>query len=217
MSILQQPAKLHRLAYALVWAQAVLGGILLAACWPPITHGIFAVLTAMVLLCVHKGHSRGTRVSARAIVSLFWVLAVMLGVQLLDAAAFGFTAAHIVSLQDGVCWFGGLFLCYLAPAATAAMLYHGAHTAGYDRVMACLIAPAQIGTAGVAIFTDAEVPWTVGGDFLPYIWLASTVVTTILVWTCAHIRTEAQQSVIDRRREKRAERLAAKRAQQKTV
>ncbi len=213
MSILQQPTKLHRLTYILVWAQAVLGGVLLAACWPPLTHGIFAVLTAIALLCVHKGSGRGTRVTARVIVSLFWVLVLMLGVQAADAVAYGFTAAHVTSLQDGVCWFGGLFLSYLAPAATAAMLYHGEHTAGYDRVMAGLIAPAQVGTAAFAVFTDADIPWTVGGAFLPYVWLLLTVVTTVFIWMSARIRTDAQQSVIDRRREKRAERLAAKRAQ----
>lgn len=211
MSILEQPKKLHRITYGLVWAQAVLGGILLATCWPPLTHGIFAALTMCALVCVHKGSSRGTRVTARAIVSLFWALSLMLGIQTADAVAQGFTAAHVASLQDGVCWFGGPFLCYLAPATTAAMLYHGEHTAGYDRAMACLIAPAQVGTAMLAVFTDADIPWTVGGAFLPYIWLVLTVVTTVFVWVSARVRTPAQQLVIDLRREKRAARLAAKR------
>ncbi len=210
MSILQEPVKLHRISYILVWAQAVLGGVLLAPCWPPLTHGIFAVLTAAVLLCVHKGKTRGTRVFARIIVSLFWLLALMLAVQVLDAAAFGFTAAHVASLQDGLCWFGGLFLCYLAPAATAAMLYHGEHTAGYDRAMACLMLPALVGSAYVSVFTDADIPWLFGGDILPYVWLVLAVAATVAVWICARVRTPAQQAVIDRRREKREAKRAAR-------
>lgn len=211
MSLLQQPAKLHRITYYLVWIQAILGGVLLATCWPPITHAVFAVLATSAVLCVHKGSSRGTRVTVRVIVSLFWVLVLMLGVQTADAVTNGFTAAHVASLQDGACWFGGLFLCYLAPAATAAMLYHGERTAGYDRTMACLIAPAQIGTAVVAVFTDADIPWALGEAFLPYFWLLLTATATIFVWISARVRTPAQQSVIDRRREKREARLAAKR------
>ena len=214
MSVAQDPVKLHRVTYALVWAQAILGGVLLAACWPPLTHGILAVLAAIALLGVHKGTSRGARVAARGIISLFWALALLLAVQTADAAVYGFTADHIATLQDGVCWFGGLFLCYLSPAATAAMLFHGEHTAGYDRLMGCLILPAQIGAAYVSLFTDAGIPWTVGGDFLPYVWLALTVAATVAVWMSARIRTPAQQVAIDRRREKReakrAERIAKK-------
>lgn len=212
MSILQEPVKLHRVGYSLVWAQAILGGVLLAACWKPLTHGIFAVLAAGALLCVHIGKTRATRVIARVIVSLFWALALLLAVQTADAAAYGFTAYHFARLQDGLCWFGGLFLCYLSPTATATMLYHGEHTAGYDRLMGCLILPAQIGAAYMSIFTDAGIPWTVGGNLLPYVWLALTVAATAAVWICARIRTPAQQAVIDRRREqreaKRAERIA---------
>lgn len=217
MSLLQQPEKLHRITYILVWAQTILGGVLLAACWPPITHGIFAALTAVVLVCVHKGTTCGTRVAARVIVSLFWVLILMLGIQTADAVVYGFTDAHIASLQDGACWFGGLFLCYLAPAATAAMLYHGEHTAGYDRLMACLILPALVGAAGIAVFTDADIPWTVGGGVLPYIWLMLSALTTAFVWISARIRTEAQQAVIDRRRQRREEKRAARIAKNKTV
>lgn len=214
MSILQNPEKLYRITCILVWAQAILGGILLAACWPPLTHGIFAVLAAVALLCVHSGKSRGARVGARVIVSLFWALALLLAVQTADAAACGFTADHITTLQDGVCWFGGLFLCYLSPAAAASMLFHGEHTAGYDRLMGCLILPAQIGVAYVSLFTDAGIPWTVGGAFLPYVWLALIAAATVAVWMSARIRTTAQQAAIDRRREKReakrAERIAKK-------
>lgn len=217
MSILQEPVKLHRISYILVWAQAVLGGVLLAPCWPPLTHGIFAVLTAAVLLCVHKGKTRGTRVTARIILSLFWLLALMLAVQAVDTAVFGFTAAHVASLQDGVCWFGGLFLCYLTPAATAAMLFHGEHTAGYDRAMACLMLSALVGSAYVSVFTDADVPWLFGGNILPYVWLALAVAATVAVWICARVRTPAQQAVIDRRREKRETKRADRIAKRKTV
>ncbi len=210
MSLLQEPVKLHRSGYILVWAQAILGGVLLAACWPPLTHGIVAVLTAVVLLCVHKGNSRGARVAARVILSLFWLLAAILAVQTVDAAAFGFTPDHVVSLQNGLCWFGGLFLCYLSPAATAAMLCHGEHTASYDRLMACLIQPVLVGSAAVSVFTDAEIPWLFGGSFLPYVWLVFTVIATVTVWICARVRTPAQQAVIDRRRQKREEKRAAR-------
>lgn len=202
MSILQEPVKLHRVGYSLVWAQAILGGVLLAGCWPPLTHGIFAVLTAGALLGVHIGKTRAARVTARVIVSLFWVLALMLAVQTADAVTNDFTADHFARLQDGICWFGGLFLCYLSLAAAAAMLHHGEHTASYDRLMGCLILPAQIGVAYVSIFTDADIPWTVGGNLLPYMWLALTVAATVAVWICARVRTPAQQAVIDRRREK---------------
>lgn len=215
MSILQEPAKLHRVGYILVWAQAVLGGVLLAGCWPPLTHGIFAALTASALLCVHSGKTRGTRITARVIISLFWAFVLMLAVQTADAAACGFTADHIITLQDGVCWFGGLFLCYLSPAAAAAMLHHGEHTAGYDRLMGCVILPAQIGVAVVSIFTDAGIPWTVGGDFLPYIWLALTVAATVTVWLCARIRTPAQEVPIERRRQKREAKRASRIAKTK--
>jgi hypothetical protein len=213
MSILQEPKKLHSITYALIWAQAILGGVLFAGCWPFLTHGIFAVLAVIALLCVHRGKTRGTRVTARVIISLFWVFALMLGVQAADAAANGFTAEYIARLQDGACWFGGPFLCYLTPVAIAAMLCHGEHTAIYDRVMGCLILPAQIGVAYVSIFTDAGIPWTMGGKFLPYVWLAVLVVTTILVWLCARIRTPAQEVPIERRRQKHADKIAARKAQ----
>ncbi len=215
MSILQEPVKLHRVGYILVWAQAVLGGVLLAGCWPALTHGIFAVLTASALLCVHIGKIRGTRIVARIILSLFWLLAAILVVQAVDAAVFGFTDAHIVSLQNGLCWFGGPFLCYLSPAATAAMLHHGENTAGYDRLMACLILPALVGSVSVAVFTDAEIPWLIGGSFLPYVWLALAVIATVVVWLCARVRTPEQQAVIDRRREKREAKRAARIAKTK--
>lgn len=215
MSILQQPVKLHRLGYILVWAQAILGGVLLVECWPPLTHGIFAVLTVASLLCVHKGTARATRVIARIIVSLFWVLALLLAVQTADAAVYGFTAEHVAVLQDGVCWFGGLFLCYLSPVATAAMLYHGEYTARYDRLMGCLILPAQIGSAYVSIFTDADIPWTIGGSFLPYVWLALTVAATVTIWMCARALTPAQRAAVDRCREKRGAKRAARLARAK--
>lgn len=212
MSILQEPVKLHRVGYILVWAQAILGGVLLVGCWPPLTHGIFAVLLATVLLCVHKGNGRGARIAARIIISLFWVFTLMLTVQTVDAARGGFTDAHIVSLQNGLCWFGGPFLCYLSPAAAAAMLYHGEHTAGYDRLMACVMLPTLVGSASVALFTDAEIPWLIGEAFLPYAWLALTVAATVFLWICARIRTAEQQAVIDRRREKREAKRASRRA-----
>ena len=209
-SSLTDPSKLHRLSYATTWAQAVLGGILLAPCWPPLTHGVFAVLAAGVLLCVHKLNTRGARIAARSIVGLFWVLAVMLAIQTIDAFVFGFTAAHVAALQDGVCWFGGLFLCYLAPVTVAAALYHGENTAVYDRLTGCVILPAQIGTVCMAVFTDASIPWTVGGGFLPYVWLVLIVVATIAVWTSVRVLTPAQQVAIDRRRQKRLDRIEKK-------
>ncbi len=210
MSVMQEPERLHKLGYILVWAQAILGGVLLAACWPPLTHSVFAVLTAVALLCVHKGASRGARITARTIVSLFWVLALMLAVQAADAATYGFTADHVATLQDGACWFGGLFLCYLSPAAAAAMLYHGEHTASYDRLMGCLLLPTTVGVAYASIFTEAGIPWTVGGAFLPYVWLVLTIAATVAVWLCARVRTPAQQAVIDHRREKREAKCAAR-------
>ncbi len=215
MAILQEPVKLHRIGYILVWAQTVLGGVLLAQCWPPITHGFFAALTAGALLCVHKGKTRGTRIAARIIVSLFWILALMLTVQTIDAAVYGFTAEHIAALQDGACWFGGLFLCYLTPAATAAMLFLGEHTAGYDRAMACLMLPALVISAYLSVFTDADIPWLFGGNILPYVWLALAVAATVTVWICARVRTPAQQAVIDRRRENREAKRAARIANKK--
>lgn len=214
MSILQEPNKLHRVGYILVWAQAILGGVLLAGCWPTLTHGILAVLLAAALLCVHKGKVRAARGVVRGIVSLFWALAAMLAIQTADAVTNGLSATHLIALQNGVCWFGAPFLCYLSPAAAAAMLFHGENTAVYDRLMACLIQPALVGAACMALFTDAEIPWTVGGDFLPYIWLILAVATTLIVWLCARIRTPAQEVPITRRREKReakrAERIAKK-------
>lgn len=208
MSILQQPAKLHQLSYILVWAQAILGGVLFAACWSPLAYGIFLSLTVIALLCVHIGKSRATRVVTRAIISVFWLFVAILSALLAEALAYGLPEAHLFSLMHGITYFGGLFLCCLSPAATAAMLFHGEHTAVYDRLMSCLILPAMVGTAVLSISPTADIPWTVGGNFLPYVWLALTITATIAVWTSACVRTPAQQVPIDRRREKRAAKRA---------
>ena len=48
--ICKEPARLHRLGYITVWLQAAVGALLLVQTWPSLTHGIFAVLLATVLL-----------------------------------------------------------------------------------------------------------------------------------------------------------------------
>lgn len=210
MSILQQPAKLLKLGYILVWAQAVLGGVLFAACWSPLAYGIFLSLAAIALLCVHIGKSRATRVVTRAIISVFWLFVVILAALLAEAIAYGLPEAHLLSLVYGITRFGGLFLCCLSPVAAAALLFHGEHTAVYDRLMGCLILPATVGAAVLSVSPVADVPWTVSGNFLPYVWLVLAAAATVTVWICARVRTPAQQVPIDRHREKRAARIATK-------
>lgn len=216
MSILQDPAKLHRITYALVWAQALLGGVLFAGCWATLVHGIFAVLTVVALVCVHKVKSPEARVLARTIVSLFWLWLCLIAFQggdvLVQMLKQRLTVEHIVRLQDGICWFGGLFLCYLSPAAVATMLYHGERTAAYDRLMGCLIMPVTAGMAYVSIFTGAGILWTIGGKFLPYVWLALVVIATIAVWLSARVRTPEQQVAVDRRISNHKKRIEAKKA-----
>ncbi len=211
-SLLNNPVRLQRLGYIFVWTEAVLGGILFAGCWTPLTHGIFAALLGAVLLCTRVAHkSRAARVTVRIINSLFWPLAALLAVQTFFVAMYNFSEIYFARLQEGVAWFGGLFLCYLAPASATAMLRFGAHTAGYDRLLGCLYLPAQLVVAYVALFTDADIPWTLDGTVLPYIWLALTALTTLLLWRCACVRTPEQESVITRRREARQEKSAARR------
>ena len=206
----------RRNTYALVWAQALLGGVLFAGCWPPLTHGIFAVLTIAAMLCIHKRNTRGARVFARVVVSFFWAWLCLLAVQsadiLVQISNGHLTTEHIARLQDGVCWFGGMFLCYLTPTAVATMLYHSEHTAAYDRMMGCLLLPVAAGAAYVSIFTGANIAWTIGGKFLPYIWLALVVIATVATWLAARAHTPAQQAAIDRRAEKHKQRIEAKKA-----
>ncbi len=207
----KDPARFQRLGYILVWIEAVFGGVLLAGCWPLLTHGIFAALLVAVLLCTASAQkSRPCRVTARVIVGLFWVLAAMLAVETVDTALHAFSGMYVEVLQDGVVWFGGLFFCYMAPASAAVMLYFGENTAGYDCLVACLLLPVQLVSVCVALFTDAGVLWTFDGRVLPYIWLCMVAITVPVLWRCARLRTPAQESVIIRRREKRAAKRAAR-------
>lgn len=207
--VFQDPARLHRLGYILVCAQSVFGGILLIQTWQLLTHGIFAALLATVLLCIRvHGKRRGARVIARVLVGLFWLIAAALCVQFADAVTYSWGSEHVARLQDGVCWFGGLALCYLTPAAATVMLYSGEHTTAYDRVVACICQPAAALVAAVSVFTDAGIPWTLDGRVLPYVWLALTVFSALVIWLCARVHTEAQKQAVIRAKERRALRIA---------
>ncbi len=203
------PHGFHRLGYILIWAEALLGGILFARCWQPLLHGIFAVLLLAVLLCVFvMKKSRAAHVTARIICGLFWLWAALILVEVADALFHGWYGDYITTLQQGISGFGGLFLCYLAPMITTVMLYSGAHTVGYDRLFGCVCLPAQLLTACVALFTDADIPWAVDGKVLPYVWFALLAVATVVLWLCARIRTPEQESIITLRRDARAAKRA---------
>ena len=203
MAVAQNPAKLHKITYILVWVQAVLGGVLLANCLSPIAHTIFLSLTAIGLLCVHIGKTRATRVITRAVASIFWVFVGILAVTLAEGIVYGLPQVYGDSLVYSITLVVAPYLCYLAPVTTAAMLFHGEHTAAYDRLMGFIVLPAQIGAAYMALFTAAEIPRMVGEGFLPYLWLVLIIAATIAVWMSVRAHTPAQQTAIDRRRQKR--------------
>ncbi len=212
MSIFQEPKKLHLITYALVWAQVLLGGVLFGACCSPLTYAIFVSLTVIGLLCVHIGKNRFTRVVTRIITGIFWAFVLILVAILAEGIAYGMTEAYTQSLLNSIAIVVGLYLCCAAPVTTAAMLFHGEHTTVYDWLMGCLIPPAQVVTAYVSLYSGVEVPWTVAGAFLPYVWLFLTAVTTLAVWVSARLRTPAQEEAVEHRRKKKEDKAAARKA-----
>ncbi len=209
-SLFSSPAKLHRLTSILTGVTAALGGILLAGCWAPLTHGIFAALLGVVLLNTFVSKSATAGIVSRVLIGIFWVWAALMVVETADTLYHGMSEAHVATLQNGLVWFGGLFLCYLTPAGAVAMLYHGSRTVGYDRVMGCVLGAAQVVVVVVAVCTEAGITWPLDdGLLLPYVWLAMTVFTAVMLIAGACARTAEQQAALDSRRASRMARRAA--------
>ncbi len=201
---------LHLVGYILVWAEALLGVVLFKNCVTTLAHGLFlAILLAATLCVLLAAKRRAARVTARVLTGVFWVWLALVAVQTVNTMMGAWYGGYIASLQQAIAIVGAPLLCYLAPAAVTVMLYCGENTAGYDRLVGCVILPAQILTAYVALYTGADIPWTPDGTVLPTVWLVLLAVTTLAVWVCAAKRTEAQQSVIERRRARREEKRAA--------
>lgn len=211
-SLLDNPAKLHRLGYITVWVQGILGGILLLQTWPALTHGIFACVLAAVLICVHVGaRHRAARVTARVLVGSFWLVASLFVTQIILTVLSGWVY-YAPDLRDDICFFCGEFLCYLVPAALAVMLYTGEHATGYDRALSVICQTALVPVAYLALFTDAGIPWTLNGAVLPYVWGIVVLFTTLVVWTCAKKLTPEQAAAVERRRLARQEKREARKS-----
>ncbi len=207
------PAALHRAGAIFVLCTSMVGRLLLTECWGWPMHAIFTALLAVSLLLAYKGNAkppRGSRIALRAITALVWVWLALMVFESLDAARFGFSGMHTAALQDGIVWFGGLFLCYITPVAVCQMLFFGVNTTPYDRLVGVLCPLMQLTVAGVALFTDAGVPWALG-RWAAYSWLVLAAVSAVLALLCMRHRTPAQEKAHELRRarieEKRAKRL----------
>ncbi len=208
------PRKLHRYSVISSFVSSMLGLLLLATCWRTPLHILFAVLLAAAMLCMHTAASNRTgRIILRIIAGSAWIWLALILVETADAIYGGMTASHITRLQDGIVWFGGPLLSYIAPVAAATALFCGEHTTLYDRLTGRVFTIAPVGIAAVALFTDAGVPWPLDGSaMLPSVWLALTLVAAVLLFISLATPTDAQQAAVDARRARIAQKRAAKQA-----
>ncbi len=214
MNAFPSPQSLHRIGVGFSFVTAALGGILLSGCWPPLTHIVFAVIAIISLLNTVVSKSTTAATVRRILLSIVWVWGLIIAIESIDALYYH-TEEHIKVLQDGVVWFGGMFLCYLTPAAATAMLYSGERTGWYDRWLACSMSLLNIAVAGVAIFTNVGIVWPFNRSLiLPYIWFGMTILSAVLLLLCVFNPTEIQQTALqearDRRNAKREEKRKAR-------
>lgn len=208
--ILTNPLKLHKLTAITVWVQALLGGILLMQTWESTTHIVAIVLLAVTVLCVHKGGpSLGARITARVITGLFWLIAVVFVAQIVLTILYSWEY-YAEDLLANICYFCGLFLCYFAPATVTVMLYSAEHTVAYDRVTGVACQTALLPVTYLCLFVCADIPWSLDGGFISYVFGVVTVVTTALVWLSAKRTSPVQKNALQQRREARQAKVAAR-------
>lgn len=224
--LLDNPTKLHRVGYIVLWVEAALGALLFWQTSLPIMRVICIGLLAVAALCMHAAAKhRLARITARLVAGFSWLIVLLFLAQIILSVLFAWNYSSLYpqdvfaqysrslyqSLHNGCLVFCQI-LCYLIPAAGAVMLYGGKHATGYDRVAAVLFQTILLPIGGVVLFADSGFTWTwtLDGTVLPYVWGTLVVVATVATWACARKLSPEQAEGVALRREARLEKRAAR-------
>ena len=231
--LLDDPTKLHRVGYIVLWCEAALGALLLWQTSVDIMRVICIGLLAVAALCMHAAAKhRLARVTARIVAGFSWLIVLLFLAQIILSVLFVWDAKSVYpadvfaqysqslyqSLHNGCLVFCQI-LCYLIPAAGAVMLYGGAHATGYDRFAAVLFQTALLPIGGVVLFADSGFSWTwtLDGTVLPYAWGVLAVAATVATWACARVLSPEQAQGVAQRRNARREKREARQKRRETL